>query len=206
MGQQQSCCSKPTPSAKRDKNRHDDGTSETIVTIDARDIRRTDEEDEEAEAERELLNDIVPWSPWKVAVVALKRKQNDRSELGECTSDLNVDESPFSYLFQVGELLRSTFIPPILPRLNTRCLPETADGWAVFQVGELLRSTTKQLGEDPESPDFRRGMRSLAKQPAGCRLLGVVAPLIEREVLEDTLSQHLLPLPGSRERWLAHVR
>ena len=136
-----------------------------------RDAEENTTDDEEAE--RELLADIVPWSPWKAAVVALKRKQNDRGELGECTGDLNEDESPFSYL---------------------------------FQVSELLRSTTKQLGEDPESLDFRQGFRSLAKQPAGCRLLGTVAPLMEPEVLQDTLSLHLIPLPGSRERWLKHVR
>jgi hypothetical protein len=131
-----------------------------------------DDHDREDAIERELLQDILPWSPWKAAVVALKRKQNDRSLIRDATEDLNEDDS-FAFL---------------------------------WEVGELLRSTTKQLGADPEEAEFRQGLKSLAQRPEGCRLLGSVAHFIEREVLQDTLSFHLLPLPGSRARWLPKVQ
>eukprot|EP01052_Picozoa_sp_SAG31_P001538 SAG31_NODE_51_length_30464_cov_16.835628_25_plen_102_part_00 len=71
----------------------DGGRATLSVNVDA-------DADDDA-MERELLEDIVPWSPWKAAVVALKRKQHDRSELSECTTDLIVDESPFSFIFQL---------------------------------------------------------------------------------------------------------
>lgn len=177
MGQQQSCCS-GRPDVRRGARGDETGRNNELNTFNSDSGHATlsvnvDADDEEDAMEQELLKDIVPWSPWKAAVVALKRKQHDRSELSECTTDLIVDESPFSF---------------------------------IFQVTELLRATTKELGNDPGSTGFRHGLRCLAKQPVGCRLLGLVAPIVEREALEDALSHHLLPLPGSRERWLRTVR